>query len=181
MVFLLFSICPVAEVGSCANRKHVSAILNAKTGEGVRNGMGPISQDLACYFQKIVTGCTEVCRVPFQILKLSLFWHYSVMRQATVSPEERVLVISVYKTLVNPKSTVAELKQRLIEKISKTDDESLLEDIYSLIEVDEQVGTFYHLSDSQLVKIENAQQEIKEGNFFTNEEVDKEIDEWLGK
>ena len=111
MVFLLFSICPVAEVGSCANRKHVSAILNAKTGEGVRNGMGPISQDLACYFQKIVTGCTEVCRVPFQILKLSLFWHYSVMRQATVSPEERVLVISVYKTLVNPKSTVAELKQ----------------------------------------------------------------------
>ena len=77
--------------------------------------------------------------------------------------------------------SVAELKQRLIEKISKTDDESLLEDIYSLIEVDEQVGTLYHLSDSQLVKIENAQQEIKEGNFFTNEEVDKEIDEWLGK
>lgn len=77
--------------------------------------------------------------------------------------------------------SVAELKQKLIEKISKTNDESLLEDIYGLIEIDEQVGTFYHLSDRQLVKIEKAQQEIKEGHFFTNEEVDKEIDEWLGK
>ena len=77
--------------------------------------------------------------------------------------------------------SVAELQKKLIEKISGTTDPSLLEDIYNFIEIDEEVGTFYHLSDSQLSKIKNAQQEIKKGNFFTNEEVDKEIDEWLGK
>ncbi len=33
MVFLLFSICPAADTGSGANRRHVLAIPNAKTAE----------------------------------------------------------------------------------------------------------------------------------------------------
>ena len=76
---------------------------------------------------------------------------------------------------------VAELQKKIIDKISETNDVSLLEDIYNFIGIDESLGTFYHLSDTQLAAIEESQQQIKEGNYFTNEEVNKEMDEWVGK
>jgi hypothetical protein len=76
--------------------------------------------------------------------------------------------------------SVAELQKKLIEKINNTNDAALLEDIYSFIGIDEEVGT-YQLSHSQLTIIEQSQQQIKDGQYFTNEEVNKEIDECLGK
>ena len=60
MRILLFSICPEADAGSSANRSDVFVpFLGTKTARWVINGMGPISQDLAYYFKKIVTRCTE--------------------------------------------------------------------------------------------------------------------------
>jgi predicted transcriptional regulator len=76
---------------------------------------------------------------------------------------------------------VAELQKKIIEKINETNDAALLEDIYNFIGIDEELGTFYHLSDAQITAIEESQQQIKDGNYFTNEEVNNEIDEWLGK
>ena len=76
---------------------------------------------------------------------------------------------------------VAELQKKIIDKISETNDVSLLEDIYNFIGIDESLGTFNHLYDTQLAAIEESQQQIKEGNYFTNEEVNKEMDEWVGK
>ena len=76
---------------------------------------------------------------------------------------------------------VAELQKKIIDKISETNDAALLEDIYNLIGIDEAAGTFYELSDTQLAAIEQSQQQIKEGNYFTNEQVDKETGEWLKK
>lgn len=76
--------------------------------------------------------------------------------------------------------SVTELQKRLIEKINNTNDAALLEDIYSFIGIDEEVGT-YQLSQDHVTMIEQAQQQIKDGQYFTNEEVTKEIDEWLGK
>jgi phosphopentomutase len=77
--------------------------------------------------------------------------------------------------------SVTELQQKLIDKISTTDDVGLLEDIYSFIGIDEEVGKFYSLSDKQISSIEQSQQQIKDGNYFTNDDVNKEIDEWLEK
>jgi hypothetical protein len=76
--------------------------------------------------------------------------------------------------------SIAELQKKLIEKISNTNDAALLEDIYSFIGINEEVG-IYQLSHNQLAIVEQAQQQIKDGQYFTNEEVNKEIDEWLGK
>ncbi|MCW3093242.1 MAG: hypothetical protein JWP81_4311 [Ferruginibacter sp.] len=76
--------------------------------------------------------------------------------------------------------SLPELQKKLIDKINKTNDAALLEDIYNFIGADEEVG-IYQLSDNQLAVIEQSQQQIKDGNQFTNEEVNKEIDEWLGK
>jgi predicted transcriptional regulator len=77
--------------------------------------------------------------------------------------------------------SVAELQKKIIEKISETNDAALLEDIFNFIGIDEAVGTFYELSDSQLAAIEQSQQQIKDGHYFTNEEANKEIDEWIKK
>jgi hypothetical protein len=77
--------------------------------------------------------------------------------------------------------SVTELQQKLINKISTTNDVDLLEDIYSFIGIDEEVGKFYPLSDKQISSIEQSQLQIKDGNYFTNDDVNKEIDEWLEK
>jgi predicted transcriptional regulator len=77
--------------------------------------------------------------------------------------------------------SVTELQQKLIDKISSTDDVDLLEDIYSFIGIDEEVEKFYTLSDKQISSLEQSQQQIKDGNYFTNDDVNKEIDEWLEK
>ncbi len=76
--------------------------------------------------------------------------------------------------------SIIELQKKLTEKINKTDDATLLEDIYNFISADEEVG-IYQLSDEQLATIEQSQQQIKDGNRFTNDEVNKEIGEWLEK
>jgi hypothetical protein len=77
--------------------------------------------------------------------------------------------------------SVTALQQKLIEKIIITNDVDLLEDIYSFIEIDEDVQKFYNLSPKQISSIEQSQQQIKDGNYFTNDDVNKEIDEWLEK
>jgi predicted transcriptional regulator len=77
--------------------------------------------------------------------------------------------------------SVTALQQKLIDKISNINDVDLLEDIYSFIGIDEEVGKFYSLSDKQISSIEQSKQQIKDGNYFTNDDVNKEIDKWLEK
>ena len=75
--------------------------------------------------------------------------------------------------------SVAELQKKLIEKISNTHDLNTLEDISNWIGLDDELPTVYHFSEEQLNKLEEAEQQIKDGNFYTNEEVNKETEKWL--
>ena len=77
--------------------------------------------------------------------------------------------------------SVAELQKKLIEKISKTNDVVLLEDIFNFMGADEDTTAFYNLSESQLAAVDLSQKQIAAGNYFTNQEVNNEIDEWLAK
>ncbi len=77
--------------------------------------------------------------------------------------------------------TVIELKKRLIGKINNTDNNEILEEMYRLIENEETDLSVYKLSSEQNVAIEEAQDQYRKGNIMTNEQADKEIDEWLGK
>lgn len=52
--------------------------------------------------------------------------------------------------------------------------------MYTLNGINE-AASFYKLSNTQLVTIKQSQQQIKEGNYFTNEQVDKETGEWPKK
>ena len=74
-----------------------------------------------------------------------------------------------------------ELRKRLIDKIQKTKDERILEEAYRLLELETEDIEIYKLNDDQKKAISEARQQIKNGQFLTEEQANKEIDEWLNK
>ena len=74
-----------------------------------------------------------------------------------------------------------ELRKRLIDKIQKTDNENLLEEAYRLLELETQDIEVYKLTDEQRKAVNEARQQIKNGEFLTDEQANNEIDEWLKK
>lgn len=74
-----------------------------------------------------------------------------------------------------------ELRKKLIEKIKKTDNENLLEEVYRLLEIETGNIEIYKLNSLQRKKIAAAKEQIKNGQFLADKEVNKEINEWLKK
>ncbi len=74
-----------------------------------------------------------------------------------------------------------ELRKKLIEKIKKTDNENLLEEVYRLLKIETGNIEIYKLNSLQRKKIAAAKEQIKNGQFLTEKEANKEINEWLKK
>ena len=74
-----------------------------------------------------------------------------------------------------------ELRKLLIDKIQKTDNENLLEEAFRLLELETQDIEVYKLTDEQRKAVNDARQQIKNGEFLTDEQANNEIDEWLNK
>ena len=74
-----------------------------------------------------------------------------------------------------------ELRKLLIEKIKLTDDDKLLEEASRLLEVGIEESDVYILNDKQKEAIEQGRKQISKGEYLTDEESNKEIDEWLSK
>ena len=74
-----------------------------------------------------------------------------------------------------------ELRKRLIDKIQKTENEDLLAEAYRLLELETGDIEMYKLNDDQRKAINEARQQINGGQFLTDEQSNKEIDEWLSK
>ncbi len=77
-------------------------------------------------------------------------------------------------------STV-ELRQRLIDKISQTKDNRILEEAYRLLEQDNEETEVYLLREDQKAAIEEARNQIKTGRGHTEEQANKEMDQWLNR
>jgi predicted transcriptional regulator len=77
-------------------------------------------------------------------------------------------------------STV-ELKRNLIEKIKKIDNEDLLNDVNRLIDLETSNNDIYVLNEEEEQAIAEAENQIKNGRFLTDEEAKKDIEEWLKK
>ena len=73
---------------------------------------------------------------------------------------------------------MTKLQEILIQKISSTTDERILQEVNRLLETgaDEDI---YQLTPEQIAGIEESREQIKNGQFLTNEEANKEIQEWL--
>jgi hypothetical protein len=76
--------------------------------------------------------------------------------------------------------TTIELKRRVIDKVNKVSDESLLLDLIRLLD-DGDDNEIYRLSQKHKNAIQTAINQIENGEFLTNDQADKEIDEWLNK
>ena len=72
-----------------------------------------------------------------------------------------------------------ELRKRLIDKIQKTEDERILEEAYRLLELETEDIEIYKLDKDQKKAISEARQQIKNGQFltedFTNSSITKPI------
>lgn len=72
-----------------------------------------------------------------------------------------------------------ELRKRLIDKIQETKDERILEEAYRLLGLETDDIEVYQLNDDQKEAINEARQQVKQGQFLTEEKANNEIDEWL--
>lgn len=70
------------------------------------------------------------------------------------------------------------LKEKLINKIKEIDDPAILEEVSNLFELQEP-ETIYTTSNEQKKAIDEAQQQIKNDQTLTNDQANKESDEWL--
>jgi hypothetical protein len=79
--------------------------------------------------------------------------------------------------------STTELKERLIEKISHTDNENILAEVNRLlnIETESEADDVFVFNESEKTKIEEARLQIKNGDFLTHDQANKDIEEWLGK
>ena len=76
--------------------------------------------------------------------------------------------------------STAELKLDLISQIAGLTDKVKLRELMQLLKFQTE-ESLYITSEEEKTIIAEARQEIAEGKVFTNEEVQKEIKEWLEK
>ena len=77
--------------------------------------------------------------------------------------------------------STTELRKLLIEKIQLTDDNKLLEEASRLLDVEIEEPDVYILNNKQKQAIEEGRKQIINGDYLTDEQSNKEIDEWLTK
>ena len=74
--------------------------------------------------------------------------------------------------------TTIELKNILIHRIAGINDKSFLSSIHTLIET-RSGSSIYQTTAEQRIKILEGRNQIANGESFTNEQVEMEIDQWL--
>lgn len=77
--------------------------------------------------------------------------------------------------------TTIELKNQVIGKINQITDNELLMDIYKLLDDSIMDSEVYNLSENHKIAIDKAISQIDNGEFLTNDQVNKEINEWLNR
>ncbi len=74
--------------------------------------------------------------------------------------------------------TTLELKNILTHRIAAIDDKAFLSAIKTIIDAKTE-ATVYKTTQEQHLQIKEGQDQIAKGEFFTNEQVENEIDQWL--
>ena len=77
--------------------------------------------------------------------------------------------------------TIIEMKNQVIGKINQLTENELLMDVYKLLDDSIVDSEIYLLSDNHKAAIDAAINQINCGEFLTNEQANKEVNEWLNK
>ena len=76
--------------------------------------------------------------------------------------------------------TTVELKNILMHRIAGINDKSFLAAIKTIIETKSNT-TIYKTTSEQRRRIKEGRTQIAKGEYFTNEQVEMEIDKWLSE
>ena len=71
-----------------------------------------------------------------------------------------------------------ELRQNITESLSLIDDDSFLKAIKTIVDTKVNEGV-YKLSAFQIKRIESGREQLKKGQTISNDDLQKEIDQWL--
>jgi hypothetical protein len=73
------------------------------------------------------------------------------------------------------------LKERLIKEIQNIENEDILKEVYRLLDLESEDLESYKLSQEQVSVVNEARDQVKNGQFLTHEEAQKKINQWLNK
>ena len=74
-----------------------------------------------------------------------------------------------------------ELKQKIIEKIESIEDDNLLAEIYRTLEISQADSDVFVLTPAMRIALDEGLEDVKHGRVISNDEANKDIDEWLSK
>jgi predicted transcriptional regulator len=74
--------------------------------------------------------------------------------------------------------TTVELKNILIHRIAGINDKSFLTAIKTIVDTKSE-SIIYKTTPEQRLRIKEGREQIAKGEYFTNEQVELEIDKWL--
>jgi hypothetical protein len=74
-----------------------------------------------------------------------------------------------------------EIKKKLINEINLSKNKNLLEEFYRFLNLENEIEETYKLNAEQKSAVNEAREQIKNGEYLTNEQANQEIDEWLNK
>lgn len=74
-----------------------------------------------------------------------------------------------------------ELKKMVIEKLETLDDDIILDEIYRLLQISKSEVELHSFSETQMNILNERDTNIEKGIYLTEEQADKEAEEWLEK
>ena len=77
--------------------------------------------------------------------------------------------------------TAIELKEKIIAQISSTNDEELLGHISKVIDIELHANDIHIMSPAEIEAVNDGLAQLENGQWITNEESNKRVDEWLKK
>jgi len=77
--------------------------------------------------------------------------------------------------------STAELKRQLIDKIESIEDDNILAEIYRVLEISQADSDVFELTSIMRSALNEGLEDVKNGRVISNDQANKEIDEWLSK
>jgi len=78
--------------------------------------------------------------------------------------------------------STAELKKKLIAQINNTDNDELLSEILTMLHIESKsVNGIYQMGEAEREAVDDGLNQIKNGQWISDEEANRQIEEWLRK
>ncbi len=71
------------------------------------------------------------------------------------------------------------IKKKLINEINLSEDRSLLEELFRVLNLEKESKDAYKLNSEQKSAVAEAREQINQGDYLTDKQANQEMDQWL--